>query len=64
MHHLLRTICICLLIATAIPGDLHAQWVQTDGPYGGDINCFAMSGSTLFAGTGRGVYRSTDYGIN
>jgi len=33
---------------------LQAQWIQTNGPYGGTINCFAVNGSNLFAGTGGG----------
>jgi hypothetical protein len=42
-----------------------SQWVQTNGPYGGNVTCFTTSGSTLFAGTNiGGVYRSTDYGNN
>jgi photosystem II stability/assembly factor-like uncharacterized protein len=39
------------------------RWQQTNGPYGGDVKCFAQNGSTLFAGTdGGGVFRSTDNG--
>ncbi|MCG9129199.1 sigma-70 family RNA polymerase sigma factor [Candidatus Poribacteria bacterium] len=40
------------------------QWVQTNGPYGGEIRTlFATSKGTLFAGTdGAGVFRSTDGG--
>lgn len=26
------------------------QWVQTNGPNGGYVNCFAISGTNLFAG--------------
>ena len=34
-----------------------AQWIQTNGPYGGNIRCFAFSGTNLFAGTqGMGVF--------
>jgi hypothetical protein len=41
------------------------QWEQTNGPYGGTINCFAQSGTSLFVGTqGSGVFRSTDNGIS
>ncbi len=36
---------------------LEAQWIPTNGPYGGDIRCFAVSGSNLFAGTNGGVWR-------
>ena len=46
-----------------------AQWVQTNGPNGGDIRCFAVapaagdSGRTLLAGTySSGVFRSSDGG--
>jgi hypothetical protein len=35
-------------------GVAHAQWVQTNGPYGGMINSLAVSGTNLFAGTGGG----------
>jgi len=30
---------------------LYAQWVQTNGPYGGTVKCFAVSGTNLFPGT-------------
>ena len=49
---------------------LHAQWVQTNGPYGGTIYSFAVSpdgtgGTNLFAGTwGAGVFLSTDNGTS
>ncbi len=40
-----------------------AQWVQTNGPYGGEINCFTHLGSDIYAGTSQeGVFRSTDNG--
>jgi len=40
-----------------------AQWVQTNGPYGGAIHCFAVSGTNLFAGAdGSGVFLSTNNG--
>ena len=41
-----------------------AQWVQTNGPYGGDVECFAVSGTNLFAGTYAGVFRSSDAGTS
>ncbi|MGH7452562.1 MAG: regulator, partial [bacterium] len=44
---------------------LQAQWIQTNGPYGGYIQCFAVSGSNLFAGTnGGGVFLSTNNGTS
>ena len=40
-----------------------AQWVQTNGPFGGMINCFAISGSKIYAGTnGDGVFYTTNNG--
>ncbi|MCX6163477.1 MAG: tetratricopeptide repeat protein [Ignavibacteriae bacterium] len=42
-----------------------SQWVQTNGPYGGDIQCLAISGSNLFAGIKNfGVFLSTNNGTN
>jgi len=42
---------------------LTAQWIQTNGPYGGYVSCFAVSGTNLFAGTwGGGIFLSTNNG--
>ena len=42
-----------------------AQWVQTNGPYGGYVYCFAVSGTNLFVGTtGGGVFLSTNNGTS
>jgi hypothetical protein len=41
-----------------------AQWVQTNGPYGGDISCLTVNGTNLFAGTPDGVYLTTNNGGN
>ena len=43
---------------------LHAQWVQTNGPYGGTVNCFAVSGTNIFAGTAGGLFLSMNNGTN
>jgi Secretion system C-terminal sorting domain len=50
-------------------GSLHAQWVQTHGPYGGSVYPLAVSpngagGTDVFAGTTAGLFRSTDDGMN
>lgn len=42
-----------------------AQWVQTNGPHGGNIKCLAISGKNIFAGNGGGagyggIFLSTD----
>lgn len=55
-------ICLALVLVLLCP-TLSAQWVETNGPYGGDILCLAVSGTNLFAGTlGSGVFLSTDNG--
>lgn len=42
---------------------VNAQWVQTNLPFNGSINCITTLGSTIFAGTeGDGVYLSVDSG--
>jgi photosystem II stability/assembly factor-like uncharacterized protein len=41
----------------------HAQWVErNNGLEGGTVSCFATLGTTLFAGTVGGVFKSTDNG--
>jgi hypothetical protein len=45
---------------------LQAQRIQTNGPYGGNVQCFAVNGANLFAGTafGGGVFLSTNNGTS
>jgi hypothetical protein len=68
MKNILRFLLVVFcLFATAKP--LHAQWIQTNGPGGGIVNCFAVSGTNLFAGTGilsipGGVFLSTNSGTS
>jgi endoglucanase len=38
------------LLTIAICGVVQAQWIQTNGPCGGQIDCVAVSGTNLFAG--------------
>jgi photosystem II stability/assembly factor-like uncharacterized protein len=40
----------------------HAQWVQPNGPWGGQVTRLATNDGTVFAGTYDGVFRSTDNG--
>jgi hypothetical protein len=37
-----------------LDGTTYSQWVQTNGPYGGTVRAFAVSGTNLFAGTDNG----------
>src|SRR5688572_3751659 len=62
-----RTLSVLLLgaLAVSLPQPSDAQtWQQTNGPYGGDVRCIALSAvEDLFIGTqGGGVLRSTDNG--
>ena len=56
--------CVVLAIAFFLfPAASFCQWVQTNGPYGGTIDCFAVSGTNLYAGTYYGgVLLPTDNG--
>jgi len=45
-----------------VSGSSQAQWVRTNGPNGGYVDDFAVSGSTVFAATTGGLYRSDDNG--
>jgi len=42
----------------------NAQWVQTNGPYGGDVNCLLFKGTFLFAVVNGSVYFSANRGTN
>jgi len=65
----MKLIAMCSLLLFLIGANCqmsHAQWLQTNGPFGGSISCFASSGPNLFAGSsdGAGVFVSTDYGAS
>ena len=67
-----RLLWVLLLMALFSFGSGHlmAQWIQTNGPEGGGVGCFAISpaeggsDTNLFAGTGGGVYLSTNNGAS
>jgi hypothetical protein len=62
MKTIIRFLIVSSLVLTQIS---IAQWVQTHGPYHGDVFCFAVSGTNLFAGTyGGGVFLSTNNGTS
>jgi len=61
---LLPPVCLSILLPSS-PPVADAQWVQTNGPFGGSVQCLAVSGTNLFAGTlGGGVYSSTNSGVS
>ncbi len=52
-----------LILAFGITKLSYAQWVQTNWLYGGDVTCFTVSDTNLFAGTyDLGVFHSTNNG--
>ena len=55
---------IAFIFTTAFPHHTaSAQWIQTNGPYGGLVLSFASDGTNIFAGTNSGgVYLSTNNG--
>jgi hypothetical protein len=53
---------IATFVIVTVPSLSHAQWVQTNGPSGGRVHCFALNGTILLAGTDGGVYLSADDG--
>ncbi len=56
-------LALTLFAALAVmPGCvLQAQWVQTNGPYGGNINAIASIDSSLFVATDSEIYISQNY---
>ena len=61
MKQLLQILFFFLLVTQIC----FAQWIQTNGPYGGDVHCFGASNSNIYAGTwDYGIYRSTNNGNN
>jgi hypothetical protein len=56
------------LVAMALLADsvqpVKAQWVKTNGPFGGIIEALCVKDSTIFAGTDSGVFLSTDSGTS
>ncbi|PIX94655.1 MAG: hypothetical protein COZ25_04465 [Ignavibacteria bacterium CG_4_10_14_3_um_filter_37_18] len=58
----LAIVLICMLFNVET---LLAQWTQTNGPYGGTINCIISDTSNLYIGTNKGgVFLSTDDGLS
>ncbi|MGD0337799.1 MAG: T9SS type A sorting domain-containing protein [Bacteroidota bacterium] len=54
-----------LILALIPPIDiLHAQWIQTNGPYAGFVYCLTVNDSNLYAGTNIGVFLSTNNGTS
>ena len=63
MTNFYKTLLLIIILAfdTII---IYPQWAQTNGPYGGRIFSLAIKGNNIFAGTGGGVFLSTNNGLN
>jgi len=61
---LVTVVLACVLMMLHI-SPLNAQWIQTNGPNGGEVICLAASGTNLYAGTSNsGVFLSTNNGTS
>jgi photosystem II stability/assembly factor-like uncharacterized protein len=53
-----------LILTVSISFSLHAQWMNTNGPYGGFVSDIIKVNSFIFIATGPGgIYRSADDGV-
>ena len=61
----MKYILILFLLSLMNVNVAQVQWVQTNGPDGGKINCFATISTNTFAGTfGGSVFFSTNNGTS
>src|SRR3972149_6708789 len=60
-----RTIFLICFMLSSFVFTAYAQWVQMNGPYGGEITCLEKIGTNIFTGTQNGgVYLSTNNGAS
>ena len=53
-----------VIFALSITGLLQAQWLQTNGIYGGEVRSLAINGDNIFSGTTEnGAFLSTNNGL-
>ncbi|HOI28498.1 MAG TPA: T9SS type A sorting domain-containing protein [Melioribacteraceae bacterium] len=55
---------ILLVIFLIVLNRLNAQWANMDGPYGGTVFALTSDGNYVYAGTQRGLFRSSVNNIN
>lgn len=61
----LKNLCLPIILFFSTTTLLFAQWVQSNGPLGGEITCLAYSDNNIYAGTySGGVLVSSDNGLN
>jgi photosystem II stability/assembly factor-like uncharacterized protein len=65
MKNAFRVLAFTFSISLGGLSSAFAQWVPSNGPYGGYITAFTASGNSLFAGTYTGsIFLSTNNGSN
>ena len=66
MKNLIYALALVLIVhCTMNVENCEGQWTQVNGPYGGYIKCFGVSGTNIFTGTsGGGIYISNNNGTN
>jgi|GEM_PF-435930 len=64
LYSLLSLALLFLCLWTSVPASAQNFWQQTNGPYGGYVSSFAVSGTNLFAGTSGGIFLSTNNGTS
>ena len=57
MNHMKKFVFFLIITLSEIIA--HAQWIQTNGPTGGNVNCFVFQDTLIFAGTNNGLYISS-----
>jgi photosystem II stability/assembly factor-like uncharacterized protein len=63
MNTRLRLLVLLALLLSGLERS-EAQWAPTKGPYSAYVTAIAEAGPNLLAGTGGGIYRSTDRGTH
>ncbi len=64
MKDLPKILLATVALLISFPQLSSAQWAQTGGPEADWVSALAVSGTNLFAGTGKGVFLSTDSGAS
>ena len=65
MKQSLLYIILFIINVIANPLELHAQWIETNGPNAGTVMCFARDNNAIYVGTlNGGIFRSRSEGQN
>jgi hypothetical protein len=59
----LKNLCAFTMLVPVMVPQARARWVRTNGPYGGNVGAIVFVDNTAFAGTGNGLFASTNDGL-